>query len=121
LAALAGHRLHFEPSNGDGTGLGDVGYFIPLGRCPHGANGLNCGRAHDKEGDGFVAKMIGVVVAIGIGVLVLWLVVDLAWYLWGGLGMLIFGFLLVFFLAYLVDRRKIKQSEDLIAERSPFS
>jgi len=35
--------------------------------------------------------------------------------------LLIFGFLLVFFLAYLADRRKVKQSEDLIAERSPFS
>ncbi len=44
-------------------------------------------------------KMFGVVVAIGIGVLVVWLLVDLAWYLWGGLGVLIFGFLLVFFLA----------------------
>ena len=31
------------------------------------------------------------------------------------------GPLLVFFLAYLADRRKVKQSEDLIAERSPFS
>ena len=63
-------------------------------------------------------KMFGVVVAIGIGVLVVWVLVDLTWYLWGGLGVLIFGFLLVFFLAYLADRRKVKQSEDLIAERS---
>ena len=47
-------------------------------------------------------KMIGVVVAFGIGVLVLWLIVDETWMLLGGLGMLIFGFLLVFFLAYLV-------------------
>ena len=66
-------------------------------------------------------KMIGVVVAIGIGVLALWLLVDLAWYLWGGFVALILGFLLVFFLVYLADRRKIKESEDLIAERAPFS
>jgi hypothetical protein len=79
------------------------------------------GRAHDTEGDGFVLKMIGVVVAIGIGVLAVWLLVDMAWYLWSGLGALIFGFLLVFFVVYLVDRRKIKESEDLIAERSSFS
>jgi hypothetical protein len=68
-----------------------------------------------------VLRMIGVVGAIGIAVLVLWVLVDLTWYLWGGLGTLIFGFLFVFFLAYLADRRKVKQSEDLIAERSPFS
>jgi hypothetical protein len=110
------------PSNGTPPGRGDLSYFIPLGRCPHAANRLNSGGGtHDTEGDGFVLKVIGVVVAIGIGVLVLWLLVDLAWYLWGGLGTLIFGFLLVFFLAYLMDRRKIKESEDLIAERSPFS
>ena len=67
-------------------------------------------------------RMIGVVVAIGIAVLVLWVLVDLTWYLWGGLGTdCIFGFLLVFFLVYLADRRKVKQSEDLIAERSPYS
>ena len=66
-------------------------------------------------------KIFGVVVAIGIGVLLVWLLVDLAWYLWSGLGALIFGFLLVFFLVYLADRRKVKEYEDLIAERSSFS
>ena len=66
-------------------------------------------------------KMFGVVVAIGIGVLVVWLVVDLAWYLWSGLGALIFSFLLVFFLVYLADRRKVKEYEDLIEDRSSFS
>ena len=66
-------------------------------------------------------KMIGVVVAIALCVLAVWWLIDLAWYVWGGLGALIFGFLFVFFVAYLVDRRKIKESEDLIAERAPFS
>jgi hypothetical protein len=78
------------------------------------------GRSAYTEGDG-VGKLIGVVVAIGIGLLAVWWLVDMAWYLWGGLGALIFGFLLVFFVVYLVDRRKIKESEDLIAERAPFS
>jgi hypothetical protein len=79
------------------------------------------GGAHDTEGDWFVLKVVGVIVAIGIAVLAVWWLVDLAWYLWGGMGALIFGFLLVFFIAYLADRRKVKQSEDLIAERAPFS
>ena len=63
-------------------------------------------------------KIFGVVVAISIGVLLVWLLVDLAWYLWSGLGALIFGFLFVFFLRFLLDRRKVKEYEDLIAERS---
>ena len=62
-------------------------------------------------------KLIGVIIAIAIGVMMLWLLVDRAMYRWGGIGGLIFGFLLVFLLFYLADRRKIKQSEDLIAER----
>ena len=66
-------------------------------------------------------KMFGVVVAIGIGVLALVLLIDLSWYLWSGLGVFIVGFGLVFLLAYLADRRKVKEYEDLIAERAPFS
>jgi len=64
-----------------------------------------------------VLKLVGIIVAIAIGVMALWLLVDRAMYRWGAIGGLIFGFLLVFLLFYLADRRKIKQSEDLIAER----
>lgn len=63
-------------------------------------------------------KLIGVIVAIAVGVGLLWLIVDMAMWAWGGVGALIFGFLLVYLLFYLADRRKIKESEDLIAERS---
>jgi hypothetical protein len=62
-----------------------------------------------------VGKMIGVIVAIGIAVFALWMLVDMAWYLWGGMAALIFAFLLVFLLVYVMDRRKIKESEDLYA------
>ena len=62
-------------------------------------------------------KLIGIIVAIAIGVMVLWLLVDRAIYRFGAIGGLIFAFLLVFLLFYLADRRKIKESEDLIAER----
>lgn len=63
-------------------------------------------------------RLVGLIVAIAVGVLVLWLFVDMAAWLWGGLGALIFALLLVMFLFYLADRRKIKESEALIAERS---
>jgi membrane protein implicated in regulation of membrane protease activity len=59
--------------------------------------------------------MIGVIVAIGIAVFALWMLVDMAWYLWGGMAALIFAFLLVFLVVYVMDRRKIKESEDLYA------
>lgn len=63
-------------------------------------------------------RLVGLIVAIAVGVFVLWLFVDMAAYLWGGLGALIFALLLVVFLFYLADRRKIKEAEGLIAERS---
>ncbi len=63
-------------------------------------------------------RLIGIIIAAAIGVMALWLLVDRAMYRWGGIGALIFGFLLVFLLFYLADRRKIKESENLIAERS---
>jgi membrane protein implicated in regulation of membrane protease activity len=65
-----------------------------------------------------VLKIFGVFVAIAIGLFVLWQLVDLAWYLWGGLAALIFAFLLVFLGVYLLDRRKIKESEAYIAQQS---
>ncbi len=60
-------------------------------------------------------KIVGILVAIGLGGVLLWVLVDMAWYLWGGLAALVFAFLLVFLLVYLLDRRKIKESEDLFA------
>jgi membrane associated rhomboid family serine protease len=72
----------------------------------------------DTEGDRFVLKILGVIVGIAFAGFALWWLVDLAWYAWGAIGALIFAFLFVFLLFYLADRRKIKESEDLIAERS---
>lgn len=63
-------------------------------------------------------RLVGIIIAIAIGVMALWLLVDRALYRWGGIGALIFGFLLVGLIFYLADRRKIKESEALIAERS---
>jgi ABC-type antimicrobial peptide transport system permease subunit len=66
------------------------------------------------EGEGLVLKIVGILVAIAIGLWLLWRLVDMAWYLWGGLGALIFAFLLVFFVVWLVDRRKVREAEALM-------
>ena len=60
-------------------------------------------------------KIVGILVVIAIGGFVLWQLIDMAWYLWGGLAALVFAFLLVFLVVYIVDRRKIKETEDLYA------
>jgi hypothetical protein len=65
-----------------------------------------------------VLKLFGLIVAIAVAGMALWLLVDRAVYRWGGLGGLIFAFVLVIFLFWLADRRKIKQAEDLMADRS---
>ena len=63
-------------------------------------------------------KLFGLFVGIAIGLWLLWRLVDMAWYLWGGLAALIFAFLLVFLVVYLVDRRKIKEAEAVMADGS---
>jgi membrane protein implicated in regulation of membrane protease activity len=70
---------------------------------------------HDTEGDTLVGKIVGVMVGIAVALFALWLLVDMAWYLWGGMAALIFAFLLVFLVVYIVDRRKLKESQDLFA------
>jgi hypothetical protein len=67
-----------------------------------------------------VGRLLGIVVAAVIGGLVLWLLIDRALFRFGAIGTLIFSFLLVFLVVYLIDRRKIKESEDFIAERERF-
>ena len=91
--------------------------FIPLGRCPHASDRLNS--AH-MERNRFGWKIFGILVASAVGIFVLWWVVDRALFRFGAIAGLIFAFLLVGLIFYLLDRRKIKESEDLIAERQPF-
>ena len=67
-----------------------------------------------------MGRVLGIVVAAVIGGLVLWLLIDRAMFRFGAIGALIFGFLLVFLVVYLIDRRKVKESEDFIAERERF-
>ena len=64
--------------------------------------------------------MLGIVVAAVIGALVLWLLIDRALFRFGAIGALIFAFALVFLVIYLIDRRKVKEYEDFVAERERF-
>ena len=68
-----------------------------------------------------MGRPLAIVVAAVIGALVLWLLIDRAWFRFGAIGALLFGFVLVFLVIYLIDRRKIKESEDFIAERERFN
>ena len=61
-----------------------------------------------------MGKIFGVLVVIAIGLFLLWQLIDMAWYLWGGLAALIFAFLLIFLVVYVLDRRKIKEAEALM-------
>ena len=67
-----------------------------------------------------MGRLLGIVVAAVIGGVVLWLLIDRAMFRFGAIGALIFGFVLVFLVIYLIDRRRIKESEDFIAERERF-
>jgi high-affinity Fe2+/Pb2+ permease len=73
-----------------------------------------------RKGGRFVGRILGIVVAAVIGALVLWLLIERALFRFGAIGALIFGFVLIFLVIYLVDRRKVKESEDFIAERERF-
>lgn len=73
-----------------------------------------------RKGGRLVGRMLGIVVAAVIGGLVLWLLIDRALFRFGAIGALIFGFVLVFLVIYLIDRRKVKEYEDFVAERERF-
>jgi hypothetical protein len=64
-------------------------------------------------GAGFWLKMFGLIVVGGIAALVIFLLIDAAWYRWGALGALLFFFVLIGGIAYISDRRQQKQYEEL--------
>jgi phosphatidylglycerophosphate synthase len=67
----------------------------------------------DELGAGFWLKLVGLVVACGIGGLLLFLFVGAAWARWGGLGALLFFFAVLLTWAYFYDRKHVKEYEDL--------
>jgi hypothetical protein len=64
-------------------------------------------------GAGFWLKMFGLILLGGIAALVLFLLIDAAWYRWGALGALLFFFLVIGGISYIHDRRQQHQYEDL--------
>ena len=64
-------------------------------------------------GAGFWLKMFGLILLGGIGALLLFLLIDAAWYRWGALGALLFFFVLIGGISYIHDRRQQKQYEEL--------
>jgi phosphatidylglycerophosphate synthase len=70
---------------------------------------------NDELGAGFWLKLAGLVVACGIGALLLFLLVDAAWARWGGLGALLFFFVVMITWGYFYDRKHVKEYEDLEA------
>jgi ABC-type phosphate/phosphonate transport system permease subunit len=69
----------------------------------------------DELGARFWFKLMGLVIAFGIGALLLFLLVDAAWYRWGILGAMLFFFVVVLAFGYFYDRRHEKAYEDLEA------
>jgi hypothetical protein len=63
-------------------------------------------------GAGFWLKMFGLILLGGIGALLLFLLIDLAWVRWGALGALLFFFVLIGGIAYIHDRREQRQYEE---------
>jgi hypothetical protein len=64
-------------------------------------------------GAGFWLKMFGLILLGGIGALLLFLLIDAAWYRWGALGALLFFFVVIGLISYIHDRRAQKQYEEL--------
>jgi len=67
-------------------------------------------------GAGFWFKLMGIVLAGGIAALLLFLLVDAAWYRWGGLGAIIFFCALVLLSGWIYVGRHAKEYERLRQE-----
>jgi high-affinity Fe2+/Pb2+ permease len=63
----------------------------------------------------FWLTVIGAIIALGIGALILFLLVDVVWYLWGAVGTFLILFLVAGLIGYFYDRRQQRRYEDLPA------
>jgi membrane protein implicated in regulation of membrane protease activity len=67
----------------------------------------------DELGAGFWLKMIGVIVAIGVAGLVVFLIIGMAWYAWGFLGAFLFVVAVLAGIAWFYDRSHARRYDDL--------
>jgi uncharacterized membrane protein YqjE len=70
----------------------------------------------DGLGFGFWAGLAGITAACGIALLVLIVIFDWAAYTWGFFGVLVVLAVLLLVVAWVIDRRKVRQYEDEEAE-----
>ena len=70
---------------------------------------------NDELGARFWLKLIGLVIVFGIAALLLFLLVDAAWYRWGVFGALLFFFVILLAFGWFYDRRKANEYADLDA------
>jgi hypothetical protein len=69
----------------------------------------------DELGAKFWLRLIGLVIVFGIAALLLFLLVDAAWYRWGVFGALLFFFVILLAFGWFYDRRKEREYADLDA------
>jgi hypothetical protein len=67
---------------------------------------------NDELGASFWFKIMGLVVAFAVGAALLFLFVAGAWARWGGLGALLFVFLVACLYGYFYDRKQVKKYQD---------
>ena len=63
-------------------------------------------------GGAFWAKTVGVIVVIGIAAMIFFIIIGNAWARFGFLGAMVVLFGAFLIIAYISDRRKIKESEE---------
>jgi hypothetical protein len=68
-----------------------------------------------KLGGKFWLMVIGATIALGIGALILFVLVDVIWYAWGFVGALLAVFLVIGLIGWIMDRRAQQRYEDLPA------
>ncbi|HET7855906.1 MAG TPA: hypothetical protein VFL41_05565 [Gaiellaceae bacterium] len=66
-------------------------------------------------GAGFWLKMLGLILLGGIAAMLMFFLIDAAWYRWGALGALLFFFVVIGGIAYIADRRRQREYDDLPA------
>jgi hypothetical protein len=67
----------------------------------------------DELGAKFWFRLIGLTVLFGIAALLLFLLIDAAWYRWGIFGALLFFFLIILAYGWIYDRRHEREYADL--------
>jgi membrane protein YdbS with pleckstrin-like domain len=66
-----------------------------------------------EPGMKFWLGLVGLIIACGLGVMVIFLVLDAAWVRWGAVGAMIFVLVVIGGIVWFIDRRAVKAYEDL--------